>query len=110
MTPDEAATLLTKRLGVAPTRPIGPVEAPNLRVRAAAATVLLMPAERGFHKWLSPFFDWDTPPFFKNFLRLQISERGLDIHCYGVTGCAASEDDPSLEDEVPTIALQPLEA
>ena len=46
-----------------------------------------MPAERGFHKWLSPFFDWDTPPFFKNFLHIDVSARGLDIRCYGVTGC-----------------------
>ena len=107
MTPDEAATLLTKRLGITPTRPIGRVAAPNLRLQAATATALLMPAERGFHKWLSPFFDWDTPPFFKNFLHIDVSERGLDIRCYGVTGCQATEHDPSVEDEVPTIPLQP---
>ncbi len=106
LSPDEAASLLIKRLGIKPTRPVRQVDSPSMRRRAAAATALLMPAERGFHKWLSPFFDWDTPPFFKNFLRLDVSERGLEIRCYGVTGCADSEDDPAPEDEVPTIPLE----
>ena len=109
MTPDEAALLLSKRLGVAPTRPIRQRESPGWRARAAAAAVLLLPAERGFHKWLSPFFDWDYPPFFKNFLRLDVDERGLRIRCYGVTGCAAHEIEPPIEDEVPVIPLRPLE-
>jgi hypothetical protein len=108
MTPDEAALLLTERLGVAPTRPIRTRAAPDWRRRAAAATMLLMPAEHGFHKWLSPFFDWDTPPFFKNFLRLDVSASGLDIRCYGITGCAAHEADPPVEDTVPTIPLHSL--
>ena len=64
-----------------------------------------MPSGPRFHKWLSPFFAWDTPPFFKNFLRLDVSGRGLDISCYGVTGCLAHESEPALEDRVPTIPL-----
>ena len=105
LTPDEAALVLMKRLGVKPTRPVGARESPSLRRRAAAAAVLLMPAEHGFHKWLSPYFDWDTPPFFKNFLRLDVDAEGLKIRCYGVTGCADHEDEPPVEDEVPTIPL-----
>lgn len=105
LTPDEAATYLSERLGIAPTRPIGNAASRSLPRQLAAAGALLMPSGPRFHKWLSPFFAWDTPPFFKNFLRLDVSGRGLDISCYGVTGCLAHESEPALEDRVPTIPL-----
>lgn len=105
LTPDEAALYLHEEKGFTLTRPLTKKTARRKGARRAATATLLMPAERGFHKYLSPYFDWDNPPFFKNFLRLEVSERGLDITCYGVTGCRGRGTKPAVEDRVPTILL-----
>jgi hypothetical protein len=47
-----------------------------------------------------PYWDTDDPPFFKSFLRVDVDAREVRIRCYGVTGGAAHEVDPPLEDEV----------
>jgi len=49
---------------------------------------------------LSEVFDWDPPPFFKSFLRLEATGSKLTITCYGVTGCAEDEENPPAEDRV----------
>ena len=54
----------------------------------------------GFHKWFSPFFDWDTPPLFKHFLKLEVAGGVLRVRCYGVHGCATHAEQPTCEDEV----------
>jgi hypothetical protein len=98
LTPDEAAQALIERYpSITPTRPIR-TKADKRRLATVGA--FLMPSGRTFHKWLSPFFDWDDPPFFKNFLRLDVNGDGLRVRCYGVTGCVDREDDPSIEDEI----------
>jgi hypothetical protein len=53
-----------------------------------------------FHKWFSPFYDWDSPPFFKSFLRITVGEGSATITCLGVTGCGETERAPSVEDVV----------
>ena len=53
-------------------------------------------ASSGF---VSEAFDWNEPPLFKSFLRLDASQRALRVRCFGVSGCAGSEDDPPVEDE-----------
>lgn len=53
-----------------------------------------------FYPLLSEVFDWDEPPFFKNFLRLEATHSSLTITCYGVTGCAEHEKNPPVEDRV----------
>ena len=67
------------------------------------------PAQKVFMRWLlEPFFypllsevfDWDPPPFFKSFLRLEATGSKLTITCYGVTGCAEDEENPPAEDRV----------
>jgi hypothetical protein len=107
LSPDEAALFLVEERGFELTRPLSGDVKSRKRAARAATAVLLLPAERGFHKYLSPFFDWDDPPFFKNFLRIDVGPRGLDIACYGVTGCREHEGTPTLEDQVPTIPLEP---
>lgn len=107
LTPDEAALFLHEERGFELTRPLSGNVQPRRRGTRAATAVLLLPAERGFHKFLSPFFDWDDPPFFKNFLRIDVRDGRLDIACHGVTGCRDHEGTPTLEDCVPTIALEP---
>jgi hypothetical protein len=98
LTPDEAAqALMDKYPSLTPTRPIK-TKADKRKLATVAA--FLMPSGRTFHKWVSPFFDWDNPPFFKNFLRIEVRDGTLTIRCYGVTGCVDREDDPPVEDEV----------
>jgi hypothetical protein len=104
MSPDEAAAFLSKKLGLTPlpTRPIqAPPQAPGgirLRTRVFARGLLLFGGHK-FHKWFSPFYDWDRPPFFKQFLRIDVSDGKADITCYGVTGCGGSaETDPPAQD------------
>jgi hypothetical protein len=53
-----------------------------------------------FYPFFSEVFDWDDPPFFKNFLRLEATTGKLTITCYGVTGCAEHEKNPSKEDHI----------
>jgi hypothetical protein len=45
-----------------------------------------------------------SPPFFKCFLRLDVSPESVRLRCYAATGNRAQELDPPVEDEV-TIPL-----
>ena len=101
LTPDEAALFLRRRLGVAPL-PTRPARADGLsgRARAVAALLLLAGGGKAFHRWLSPFLDWDEPPFFKQFLRVDADAEQLRIRCFGVTGCPEDDAHPTLEDEI----------
>ena len=69
--------------------------------RAKLAAKLLQPAPsaRGFHRFASEFFDWNDPPFFKQFLRVDVTEDTLTVRCFGVTGCRNASDTPPVEDE-----------
>ena len=51
-------------------------------------------------KAFSAFFDFDDPPFFKSFLRLDVSDGLARLRCFGVTGWSGDEDAPSVEDEI----------
>jgi hypothetical protein len=53
-----------------------------------------------FYPFFSEVFDWDTPPFFKSFLRLEATESSLVITCYGVTDRPEHEENPPVEDRV----------
>jgi hypothetical protein len=59
-----------------------------------------LPVGRVFHRYISELSDWDTPPFFKNFLHLTVTPGELRIRCFAATGCLAQEIDPPLEDEI----------
>ena len=99
VTPAEAATRLSRVLRMPPTRE-SPV-ALSLRARVAGWALQPAPAKRGFHRFASEFFDWDDPPFFKQFLRLDADAGAstLRVRCYGVTGCARASADPPVEDD-----------
>jgi hypothetical protein len=47
-----------------------------------------------------PYWDWDEPPFFKCFLRVDATRDEIRIRCFAATGCAEHEHDPPLEDDV----------
>ncbi|MDQ3182554.1 MAG: metallophosphoesterase [Actinomycetota bacterium] len=107
--PDEAAVLMGKRLGIDPSRAGDRHKRPRRRKEVVARLPFLRtPRPRRGRRSLEPFFypllsevfDWDPPPFFKSFLRLEATENKLTITCYGVTGCAEHEENPPVEDRV----------
>lgn len=57
-----------------------------------------IPAGRFFHRFGSEIFDFDQPPFFKQFLRLDVNPESISVSCLGVTGCADTDDRPAVED------------
>ncbi|MFC7099945.1 hypothetical protein ACFQQB_05290 [Nonomuraea rubra] len=61
---------------------------------------LRLPVDRVFHRYLSELSDWDTPPFFKQFLHATVTPEELTLRCFAATGCLAQELEPPLEDEV----------
>lgn len=46
-----------------------------------------------------PYWDWDEPPFFKCFLRVDATADEVRFRLFAATGCAEHDDDPPLEDE-----------
>ncbi|MEA2311614.1 MAG: hypothetical protein QOE28_1582 [Solirubrobacteraceae bacterium] len=100
--PDEAATYIAELLQLDTTRGTRVQLSP--KARRAAHFLQPLPASHGFHRFASEMFDFDEPPFFKQFLRLDATPGELRIRCYGVTGCASTEDSPPVEDDF-TIAL-----
>jgi hypothetical protein len=116
--PDEAAALMGERLGIEPSRPTDRHRRPRRRKELVARLPFLRTPRRirgrkslepYFYPLFSEVFDWDEPPFFKNFLRLQATKSTLTITCYGVTGCAEHEENPPVEDHV-EIQLDQFEA
>ncbi len=69
------------------------------RARIAARLLQPAPAKHGFHRFASEYFDWNDPPFFKQFLRLDADAERLRVRCFGVSGCARASADPPVEDE-----------
>ncbi|GLZ04666.1 metallophosphoesterase [Actinomadura sp. NBRC 104412] len=59
-----------------------------------------LPVRKVRQRFRSEMADWDRPPFFKSFLRLDVTPETLRIRCYAVTGCGDQELDPPCEDEV----------
>lgn len=95
--PEQAAAYMAVRRGIEPTR--GGRVRPTLATRLKGIFVGLLPSGRTFHKYVSEFADWDDPPLFKSFLRLDVTADAVRIRCYGATGCRAQELEPPIEDD-----------
>jgi hypothetical protein len=98
LSPAEASAYLAELMEMQPTRP-GPRPKLSRRARRAGKLIQPLPATRGFHKFVSEAFDWNDPPMFKSFLRLDATESELRVRCFGVSGCLETEHDPPVEDE-----------
>jgi hypothetical protein len=98
LTPPEASAYLAELLELHPTRPGPPVKL-SARARRAGKFIQPLPATRGFHKFVSEAFDWNDPPMFKSFLRLDATPSEVRVRCFGVSGCAETEHAPPVEDE-----------
>jgi len=76
--------------------------------KARAIAKVMLPKPGGFFSkvrtagpvqaFVAEIFDSDDPPFFKDFLRLEVEPGALTIKAYGVTGWADDEKDPQRED------------
>jgi 3',5'-cyclic AMP phosphodiesterase CpdA len=71
----------------------------SLGERIKVQVVHRIPAGRFFHRVGSEIFDFDDPPFFKQFLRIDANNRKITVSCFGVTGCAGAEHAPPVEDQ-----------
>jgi hypothetical protein len=106
--PDEAAAYMGERLGIEPARERDQNAYIGRRTRRIAERIFPLPGRgRGLlHHFFSEFFDWNEPPLFKNFLRIDVRGSELTICCFAATGCLDHEKNPPVEDEV-KISLEP---
>lgn len=100
--PDEAASYMAERLDIRATRPEDRGTYVSPRARRVAERIFPLPGSGRalLHHFFSEFFDWNEPPLFKNFLRLDASREELRIRCFAATGCAEHERNPPVEDDL----------
>ncbi|MEU9631915.1 MULTISPECIES: metallophosphoesterase family protein [Streptomyces] len=115
LTEAEAAAVIAERLGIKPTRAPGAPTRVTGRVRLVAGLLgtgrrpdrarrLRLPVRKIYTSLFSPSSATYSPPFFKCFLRLDVSPESVRLRCYAATGNRAQEVAPPVEDEV-TIPL-----
>jgi hypothetical protein len=102
ISPDEAAAYMAKRLGIAPSRRDGRDTYVSKRAKRIAERIFPLPhrLKGPLHHFFSEFFDWNEPPLFKHFLRIDASAEGLRIRCFAATGCLEHEKNPPAEDDI----------
>ena len=93
---------MAERLGIRATRSGDRGTYVSARVRRIAEFIYPLPGSgRGLlHHFFSEFFDWNEPPLFKSFLRLDASGEELRIRCFAATGCVEHEENPPVEDDL----------
>jgi hypothetical protein len=115
LTPDQASAVIARRLGVTPVR--SGDTAVTLRARFVATVLgvarsphhkarIRLPVRRVLTQVLSPGSATYSPPFFKSFLRLDVSPTAIRVRCFAATGLRAQELQPPVEDDF-TITLPP---
>ncbi|MEC3992586.1 metallophosphoesterase [Actinacidiphila sp. DG2A-62] len=119
--PDEASAVVARRLGTTPVRspgavgPSGSAGTPGRRARFVASVLgvpprpqrrgrVRLPVRKTLTGLLSPASATYDPPFFKSFLRLDVSPGAVRVRCFAATGMLGQEQDPPVEDEF-TITL-----
>ncbi|OYP20620.1 metallophosphoesterase [Streptomyces sp. FBKL.4005] len=116
LTEAEAAAVVAERLGIAPRRAPGAGVRVTRRTRLVASLLgtgrrpdrparFRLPVRKIYTQLFSPSSDTYSPPFFKCFLRLDVSPEEVRLRCYAATGNRAQELQPPVEDEV-TIPLK----
>ncbi|WP_282703459.1 metallophosphoesterase [Streptomyces sp. CC219B] len=114
LTEDEATAVIAERLGIRPGRAPGATRITR-RTRLVASLLgtgrrpgrkarFRLPVRKIYTQLFSPSSATYSPPFFKCFLRVDVSPEAVRLRCYAATGNRAQEVDPPVEDEV-TIPL-----
>ena len=100
--PDQAAALMAESLDVPPVRPLGADVVVTPEARRAFKKV--MPSRRRLpgpvREYLTQFLDWNDPPMFKSFLRIDASTEEIRIRCFSATGCRKHDQNPPVEDAI----------
>ncbi|MEU5116704.1 metallophosphoesterase [Streptomyces longwoodensis] len=111
LTEDEGAAVVARRLGVEPARAPAPGTRVTWRTRLVASLLgagrrpdrrarFRLPVRKIYTQLFSPGSATYSPPFFKCFLRLDVSPEAVRLRCHAATGNRAQEIDPPVEDEV----------
>ncbi|MEV5440691.1 metallophosphoesterase [Streptomyces sp. NPDC052682] len=111
LTEAEATAVIAERLGIPPTRAPGAPVRVTRRVRLVAGLLgtarrpdrarrFRLPVRKIYTQLFSPGSATYSPPFFKCFLRLDVSPDAVRLRCFAATGNRAQEIDPPVEDEV----------
>ncbi|MDW4904125.1 metallophosphoesterase [Streptomyces sp. ADMS] len=114
----EAAAVTAERLGIRPTRAPGEPVRLTRRIRLVAGLLgtarrpdrarrLRLPVRKAYTQLFSPGSATYTPPFFKSFLRLDVSPESVRLRCFSATGNLRQELDPPVEDEVVIPLIRP---
>ncbi|WP_105968945.1 metallophosphoesterase family protein [Streptomyces geranii] len=107
----EAAAVIAERLGIGPTRSLSEPVRLTRRVRLVAGLLgtagrpdrtrrLRLPVRKTYTQLFSPGSATYSPPFFKSFLRFDVSPEAVRLRCFSATGLLSQELDPPVEDEV----------
>jgi hypothetical protein len=115
LTEAEATAVIAERLGIGPTRTPGTPARVTRRVRLVAGLLgtgrrpdrakrFRLPVRKIYTQLFSPSSATYSPPFFKCFLRLDVTPEEIRLRCHAATGNRAQELAPPVEDEV-TIPL-----
>lgn len=116
LTEAEAAAVVAERLGIPLTRTQQATAGLTRRTRLVASLLgagrrpdrtarFRLPVRKIYTSLFSPSSATYSPPFFKCFLRVDVSPESIRLRCYAATGNRAQEIDPPVEDEV-TIPLK----
>lgn len=97
---DQAVALMSERIGITPVRPSARNVRISRRSRWLARVLIPLPSRTVFQKFLSEILAWDEPPFFKSFIRVDVSPTEMRLRCLAATGCGEHEQDPPVEDEI----------
>lgn len=111
----EASAVVAERLGIPLTRAQQRTARITWRTRLVAALLgagrrpdrtarFRLPVRKIYTSLFSPSSATYSPPFFKQFLRLDVTPETVRLRCYAATGSLAQELEPPVEDEV-TIPL-----
>ncbi|MFE1863589.1 metallophosphoesterase family protein [Streptomyces anandii] len=111
LTEAEAMAVVAERIGVPPVRSPGAPVRVTRRVRLVASLLgagrrpdrrarLRLPVRKIYTRLFSPGSATYSPPFFKSFLRLDVTAEAIRLRCFAATGNLAQELDPPIEDEV----------
>ncbi|MFH8775001.1 metallophosphoesterase family protein [Streptomyces sp. NPDC017958] len=115
LTESEATAVIAERLGIEPGRAPGPDTRVTRRTRLVASLLgtggrpdrtsrFRLPVRKLYTQLFSPGSATYSPPFFKCFLRLDVTPEAVRLRCFAATGNRVQELDPPVEDEV-TIPL-----
>jgi hypothetical protein len=98
MDPDEADALFAEKHLPARER-VGNQATVSGETRSLGRLLMSWPGKH-LNKIVSEAVESDKPPFFKNFLTVEVNRDGLVVRCWGVSGFQNRETDPTLEHEM----------